>query len=288
MQNNILDIIAESIVDHIYNNKLLKENYYNNDFDISFVESIAFYKEFIDADEDDPDDEGYWKFDITCYDMDGNICLEEYDLDYETMEEYIGEKNAQYVLNSDVNKDSFYNEQLNTKPSNLNDVDEVNAFAKKCFPVTEYYAGERGYILTDGSFIYFGPNMDHVSITRIDGMTVGKFVSLGNIRVGNNSFELEKLPTMAQKRQLYKLIADSNEVYVDVCEYGGSGQYSHSIDGTRFNGGDPQFILNQVARCINDGIKMNPNNYYDESKENKIKNIIREAVESFFGRTLPD
>ena len=264
--------------------KIIKESLHNlleshyNDFDIDFVEEITFSKEFMgDEEEDDWNDIDLWQFDIACYDINGEECLTKYGIDYEDLVNTVGEENAQYIWNSETEDGRFWNDAKGTTPSDINNVNEVNAIAKKCFTVSEYYPNERGYILTDGSFIYFGPNVDHASISRIDGMTVGKFVSLGNIRVGQGSLELEKPPTYEQKIQLYKLIGGAEEdIYVDIVKYSGKGQYSSMLDGCRFPAGsDPRNVLNQIQRFFNEGIKMSS---YDLDESRKINKIIKECL----------
>lgn len=261
--------------------KTISESYYNNDFDIDFVDEIVFSKEFVgDEEEDDMTDPSLWEFDITCYDTNGEECLAEYGIDFEDLENIVGEDNAQYIWNSEKEEGRFWNDSKGTMPSDINNVDEVNAIAKKCFTVTEYYPNERGYILTDGSFIYFGPNVDHVSISRIDGMTVGKFVSLGNIRVGQGSIELEKPPTYEQKKQLYKFIGGTyDDTYVDIVKYSGSGQYSRTLDGCRFpKGSDPRGVLNQIQRFFNEGIKMSPYELYESKCISKTKELNKKRI----------
>ena len=113
----------------------------------------------------------------------------------------------------------LYNSKNDLDDSNVN---AVNSFAKRFFQTSEEYLGnDRGYILTDGTILEFGPNMDHASISSVGHQTIGSFLSLGNIRIGEGSIELATEPTFAQRKQLRKFIQynSNSEIYVDIKVY---------------------------------------------------------------------
>jgi hypothetical protein len=56
----------------------------------------------------------------------------------------------------------------------------------------------------DGTILNLGSD-DHGVITRIDNMTINRFLSLGNIRMSQNSFQLIKQPTREQELILQKI-----------------------------------------------------------------------------------
>lgn len=216
----------------------------------------------------DDEDEGYYSYDIIGYDYFSDEIFREFDLSFDDLVNLLGWDLATEISSSEKDN-GFLDGFRNSSVSDLNNVEEVNALAKEIFGENQYYPGQRGYLLTDGTFLYFGPNVDHMSITAIDGMTIGKFVSLGNIRMQDVGFELEKVPTEAQAYQLSRMIYKLSEIYVDVVKYDGKGNYSNSISSRMFYGSVPSVVLNKVNMCIEDGIDLNDEVFdeYDEYGE---------------------
>ena len=151
--------------------------------------------------------------------------------------------------------------------NNLDDADEVDNVAKDIFNdescgfyVDDYmFSDDRGYILRDGTVIHFGDNNDHVSISQIDGMSIGRFVHLGNVRFGKGHFQIEQPLTREQKRQLRQLISDTDEVYVDIVKWrnrGGCYDYGDNLCGTCYIGKSAQYIFSDIDRWFTDGIKI--------------------------------
>lgn len=250
--------------------KLLGLNFYtvflpNNKFDRNINESVdkntlrrldSIQYEITYNEGLDEDDEGYYSYDITGYDYFSDELFREYDLDFDELINLLGYELATQISSSE--KDSGYLDVTNNRSvSDLNNVDEVNALAKDIFGENPYYPGERGYLLTDGTFLYLGPNVDHMAITAIDGMTVGKFVSLGNIRMQDSGFEVEKVPTEQQAYELSRLIYKLPEVYVDVVKYSGEGNYPSLKSSRVFYGSVPSVVLDKVKMCVEDGIDLN-------------------------------
>lgn len=235
----------------------------NYEVDIDLINSIEYYRH-IEEDYDEDDDGNL--IDVTLYDLvlkDSQDEVLKYadNLTEEDMEDLIGEDLAKLVLTANQPR-GYLQDVMSTSVDNLDDVVEVNKVARRLWQTTGYVADARGYILTDGSLLYFGPNVDHMSICWIEGMTVGKFVSLGNIRCSYGSFELEKEPTGSQRAALRELIANSNSntIYFDIVKYSGSGTYSDNISSSAFKTHNPSIILNQLTRYFNSGIK--PDDYY--------------------------
>lgn len=238
----------------------------------------------------DEDEEGneikYYEYDIICYDYHQNIIYQQNNLDFDDLEELLGINIAKEIAESPQDSGTI-SDLLNTTPSNIDDANEVNEIAKKLFPPYDYEGNERGYILTDGTFIYFGGGVDHLSITSIDGMGVGKFVDLGNIRVNYDSFELAKEPTSQQRLQLKKLIANNpnKTLYVDIISYNGNGYYGNQITSASYVTHNPNIVLNEIDRFFDEGIKLSGGSIYrDEDdyyfEEKKIdKKFIQENLE---------
>lgn len=209
--------------------------------------------------------DGEYEYDITCYDLDAEICYDEYGLTYQEVENAFGKENALKIRNSKQLNGRIYND-LSTTIINHDDIDEVLDVASRYFSITDYSPGKTGYLLPNGSFLEVGTN-GHIAICCLDGMTVGKFISLGNIRVDTDIFELEKPPTFEQKKQLYRLIGSGDYIYVDICKYEG-GQYSRIICSGKYHVSNPKIVLNQIDRYFDEGIKLK---FIDESKDKKGK-----------------
>lgn len=255
-----LIIITENQFHSVLENTKIKHllhEWYENSVDIDNVNSIWVCKNIIEGDEDDPEDEDYIEYEIQYLDNEDNSLG--YDtLEYDDIVDKFGENMAQYIdteCSKKLGKDVYFTDLQDTSVSNLNDVNEVNALAKKLWTNGEWYPGARGYLLTDGTVIHFGDNTDHVSISMIDGMTVGKFVSLGNIRIGKDSFQLEKEPTNEQYSVLRRLIASVDTCYVDITHYT-NGTYADNICGNSYTFKSPQYVLGCIRRYFSEGIKL--------------------------------
>ena len=113
------------------------------------------------------------------------------------------------------------------------------------------------YDLRDGTVIHFGDNNDHVSISRIDGMSIGRFVHLCNVRFGKGHFQIEQPLTRDQKYQLRELISDADDVYVVEWQNRyGCYDYGDNLCGTCYVGKDAQYIFSDIDRWFTDGIKI--------------------------------
>ena len=239
-------------------------------------ESVRRVKWIINKDED-----GEITYDITTYNGSGDVEDEYSSCNREEALESVGEEILSEIEKSASKmeweelyhfEDNFYKEgefdvEPNTSVNNLDDADEVDNVAKDVFDdescgfyVDDYiFSGDRGYILRDGTVIHFGDNNDHVSISQIDGMSIGRFVHLGNVRFGKGHFQIEQPLTREQKRQLRKLISDSDEVYVDIVEWqnrGGCYDYGDNLCGTCYVGKSAQYIFSDIDRWFTDGIKI--------------------------------
>ena len=290
---------------------LLNEWY--NDVDYDAIETISWQRHL--EEDYDEDDEGnpisMMLYNIEMTDSDGNTSYFDNLTEEELADELDNFESGEDIYKSIVNdtKDKGYEnpkEFINTTPDNINDINSVIKIASKIWQIVEYVPNSRGYILPNGMLLYFGPNIDHMSISYITGMTIGRFVQLGAIRCGDNSFELACPPTYEQKRSLYKLIGGSknNDIYVDIVKYDLSQpisnnshqmkMYPDTICSANYNNNNPKLILNQIDNYFQNGIKLGLSygmSLRGESKKyNKIYRIVENIVKKqlFFYNSVQD
>lgn len=191
---------------------------------------------------------------------------------YESMmldeiENEYGEELADTVL-SDCMEDGegsvetcvLYSEKID-----VNNPVELNRMAMKLLQHGNYYKNCRGFILTNGVVVYT-PN-EHNQCTVIDGIkNTFHFISLGNIRVLQNSIDIGKKPTNEQRSVLAKVISCySNEtLYVDVC--------NNSVTYTNPNW---RYVLGEIERYFDEGIKPQGRNFYESKKRKMGNKVIR-------------
>ena len=282
---------------------LLNEWY--NEVDYDAIETISWQRHL--EEDYDEDDEGnpisMMLYNIEMTDSDGNTSYFDNLTEEELADELDNFESGEDIYKSIVNdtKDKGYEnpkEFINTTPDNINDINSVIKIASKIWQIVEYVPNSRGYILPNGMLLYFGPNIDHMSISYITGMTIGRFVQLGAIRCGDNSFELACPPTYEQKRSLYKLIGGSknNDIYVDIVKYDLSQpvsnnsrqmkMYPDTICSAIYNNSNPKLILNQIDNYFQNGIKLGLSSGMSLRGENKKYNKIYRIVENIVKKQL--
>ena len=282
---------------------LLNEWY--NEVDYDAIETISWQRHL--EEDYDEDDEGnpisMMLYNIEMTDSDGNTSYFDNLTEEELADELDNFESGEDIYKSIVNdtKDKGYEnpkEFINTTPDNINDINSVIKIASKIWQIVEYVPNSRGYILPNGMLLYFGPNIDHMSISYITGMTIGRFVQLGAIRCGDNSFELACPPTYEQKRSLYKLIGGSknNDIYVDIVKYDLSQpisnnshqmkMYPDTICSANYNNNNPKLILNQIDNYFQNGIKLGLSSGMSLRGENKKYNKIYRIVENIVKKQL--
>lgn len=282
---------------------LLNEWY--NEVDYDAIETISWQRHL--EEDYDEDDEGnpisMMLYNIEMTDSDGNTSYFDNLTEEELADELDNFERGEDIYKSIVNdtKDKGYEnpkEFINTTPDNINDINSVIKIASKIWQIVEYVPNSRGYILPNGMLLYFGPNIDHMSISYITGMTIGRFVQLGAIRCGDNSFELACPPTYEQKRSLYKLIGGSknNDIYVDIVKYDLSQpisnnsrqmkMYPDTICSANYNNNNPKLILNQIDNYFQNGIKLGLSSGMSLRGENKKYNKIYHMVENIVKKQL--
>ena len=229
----------------------------------------------------EPEDEGEENYyEIECFDRMGERIYFDNYLTFDDLWDVLGSELATLISTDEDFKSGewntideiIYNSQNDLDDSNVN---AVNSFAKRFFQTSEEYLGnDRGYILTDGTILEFGPNMDHASISSVGNQTIGSFLSLGNIRIGVQSIELATEPTFAQRKQLRKLIQynSNSEIYVDIIKYDGNGMYGTTLTSARYQSPTFNKVLGEIDRFFIEGIKLKGGDCgdeYDDIYENK-------------------
>ena len=280
-------------------------NEWYNEVDYDAIETISWQRHL--EEDYDEDDEGnpisMMLYNIEMTDSDGNTSYFDNLTEEELADELDNFESGEDIYKSIVNdtKDKGYEnpkEFINTTPDNINDINSVIKIASKIWQIVEYVPNSRGYILPNGMLLYFGPSIDHMSISYITGMTIGRFVQLGAIRCGDNSFELACPPTYEQKRSLYKLIGGSknNDIYVDIVKYDLSQpisnnsrqmkMYPDTICSANYNNNNPKLILNQIDNYFQNGIKLGLSSGMSLRGESKKYNKIYRIVENIVKKQL--
>lgn len=244
--------------------KLLKEGLYD-DFDVRDAD-IIYYNHYQEdwGDEEEPDIQDL--YDILIYDMDGNIIYENDGLLIYELDDILGEDISYMIYNneSEPNTDSFLSKNYPYRLNYINshEFGDVNETARQLFKnqLTEYYPKLHGYIMQDGTCIDLGDD-DHNTITKIPQINdKWEFVELGNIRCLKDSFDLIQEPTREQKYALRKLIANSNDLTIDIY----SKDSDYVLTSARYIGNlNPSYILGQIDRFFDEGINLQ-GGYSDE------------------------
>ena len=150
-----------------------------------------------------------------------------------------------------------------TTPKNIDDVEEVNAIAKRI-----QTGGPSIYLLVDGEIISFH---DHINITTIDGMTPSKFVGLGNIRTSGEGIEVAKKPTREQIQVLRQLIRRQDKIYLDIVKDEGK-LYPQTICSAFYSVANADRIINDIMYYFEDGIRPQGMVTYESKCQNDVLN----------------
>lgn len=247
----------------------------NNDFfhinesthaDLDYIDSISYYVEI--------DDEGNEYYDGEVYDTDGHH-LDYFSGDKEDIEYYFQDNLyiAEKIINKEGDKrgneywiENIQYDFVNDMNVNINNVDEVNKAAKRLS-----CGGESLFILTDGTIIGF---YDHSQIQSVcNGMTISKFISLGNIRCRGGKdvyIQLIKRPTFEQQNSLKELMTNSEYVIVDFDSMD-DGEHSNLVHSVRYRFPNPKRVVNDIMNYFWEGIKPISENIESEVEANQVK-----------------
>lgn len=207
-------------------------------------------------------------YELMCYDANGEILFSG-ELTLNELFDYFPEGIIHKITGREGRKVSQAEWRIedilswNTKPKNINDVEEVNAIAKRI-----QTGGPSSYILTDGDIVSFN---DHIYITSIDGMTPSKFVGLGNIRIGKSLVELSKEPNRTQLSVLKDFLRGEEEIFLDIVQDDGK-MYPTCICSAAYYNVPIDRVINDIIYYFQDGVRPQGNMRYESKK--KYKNLI--------------
>ena len=212
-------------------------------------------------------------YELMCYGVDGDIIFSG-ELTLNELFDYFPDKIIHMMSNKEGRKVSQAEYRIedilswDCKPNNIDDVEEVNAIAKRI-----QLGGPSAYLLVDGDVVSFP---DHIQITSIEGMSPSKFVGLGNIRVGvgGNGIELSKMPTQDQLYVLKTILRGQNETYLDIVKDDGR-MYPTCICSAAYKNANPNRVINDIIYYFEDGIRPQGTMAYESKRKYKslIENI---------------
>lgn len=216
----------------------------------------------------------YVEFEIEYLDNDTFHTMNCEYLNYYDVIENFGEKMAMKMVRDCQTRGegSFETYELYDENVDINNPKELNDIAVKLLQHGKYYKDCRGFILTNGEVVY--TPSEHNQCTIIDGVKgTFHFISLGNIRVLQQSIDLSKAPTKEQREVLRKVIASysDSELYLDIMTP--NGDFS-----AKYINPDWRFVLAEIDRYFQEGIKPQGRQRYYESLK-IIKKILKEEVE---------
>lgn len=210
-------------------------------------------------------------YELMCYSNDGELIFSG-ELTLNELFDYFPDRVIHMMSNKEGRKVSQVEYRIedmlswDSTPNNIDDVEEVNAIAKRIQP-----GGPSAYLLIDGDTVSFP---DHIQITSIDGMTPSKFVGLGNIRLGHKGIELAKKPTMAQISVLKDVMRGEDEFYLDIVQDKGK-MYPECLCSAVYKSVNPNRIINDIIYYFEDGVRPQGNMAYESKRryKNLIENI---------------
>ena len=210
-------------------------------------------------------------YELMCYSNDGELIFSG-ELTLNELFDYFPDRIIHMMSNREGRKVSQAEYRIedilswDTTPNNIDDVEEVNAIAKRI-----QQGGPSPYLLVDGDMVSFP---DHIQITSIDGMTPSKFVGLGNIRISNNGIELSKRPTMEQISVLKNIFRGKDEVYLDIVKDNGR-MYPECLCSAAYKPANLERIINDIIYYFEDGVKPQGTMAYESKRryKNLIENI---------------
>ena len=207
-----------------------------------------------------------WEYEVEYLDNDTFHYMEgDSGLSYDDLEDLFGENMAETIVRTCMKDGSGYFETDDLyadEQVDINNPQELNAFAMKLLRHGEYFKGCRGFILSNGVVIY--TEMEHNEVLRIPGIkSKFQFIELGNIRLLPNSIDIGAEPTPQQEQVLRQVIAsyDGEELYLDIFTNGGD-------IGVRYPRADYHYVLGEIDRFYSEGIKPQGGGFY-ENKDGK-------------------
>ena len=247
--------------------------------DLDYINSISYTVE--------TDEDGNEYYDGEVYDTDGHH-LDFFAGDKEDIEYYF--QDNLYVAEKIINKDAqkrgnFYwiedlqDEFVSDMNVDINNVDSVNKAAKRLSKPN----GASLFILTDGSVISFN---DHAQIQSVcEGMTISKFLELGNIRCGGGnvvSIQLIEQPTFEQQYFLKRMLSYADEAIVDFAVPNKNGNmYPETVHSAYYMQPNASRVVNDIMYYFWEGIKP-----FGESKKEEGDALNENTFNEWFGKSI--
>lgn len=217
------------------------------------------YQEWLEENEYSHNDETFMEyvidnvtFTLHFYDHETAHYMTSIDLFYDDVVTEYGEKIANEMVdvlgNQGKNEGSFDKMDLLCDDFDINNPYELNKVAVTALPHGKYRKDGRGFILTNGVFVY--TEGEHNECNIIPGVNgTFHFIKLGNIRVLPQSIDIPNEPTWEQEKTLEEIIeCYKNEIlYVTLFDKRGE----HDV---RFYYPQPERVINEINRFFRDGI----------------------------------
>lgn len=215
----------------------------------------------------------YVEFEVEYADNETFHFMEREYLSYDELKEQFGDSFARKIV-GDIMKDGISRfetyELYSEEKIDINDPEQLNSMAVRLLQHGEYFKGCRGFILTDGTVIY--TNNEHNQVTMIDGINSKfQFIKLGNIRVLDQSIDLSRRPTQEQREVLRHVIASyaDETLYLDILPENGAEI------GVVYNHPDCRYVMGEIDRYFNEGIKpQGSSNMYESKNINEETKVI--------------
>ena len=201
-------------------------------------------------------------------DHDTSQYMGQIDLDYEDIVKAYGENIAEEMVDvlgiegkdeGEIEKYDLFNEEID-----VNNPYELNKAAMTILPHGEYGKGNRGFILTNGVFVF--TEGEHNECSQIPGIRgTFHFLELGNIRVLPESIDIPSEPTREQEQTLAEIIRCYENEYLYITLFDKRGEHDVRFIYPQYNR-----VLNEIDRFFREGIIPTGESFH-ESKSHILK-----------------
>ena len=213
-------------------------------------------------------------------DHDTSHYMGQIDLDYDDIVGTYGENIAEEMIDvlgiqgkeeGEIEKCDLFNEEID-----VNNPYELNKAAMTILPHGEYGKGNRGFILTNGVFVF--TEGEHNECSQIPGIRgTFHFLELGNIRVLPESIDIPSEPTREQEQTLAEIIRCYENEYLYITLFDKRGEHDVRFTYPQYNR-----ILNEIDRFFRDGIIPTGESFHESKRPRSIREILTEATDGHF------
>ncbi len=233
------------------------------------------YQEWLEENEYSHNDETFMEyvidnvtFTLHFYDHETAQHMDSIDLFYDDVVSEYGENIANEMVDvlGKHGKDEGRFDKMDLLSDNfdINNPYELNKAAVTVLPHGEYRKNGRGFILTNGVFVY--TENEHNECAMIPGVKgTFHFIELGNIRVLPQSIDIPNEPTWEQERTLEQIIScyENEILYVTLFDKRGE----HDV---KFFYPYPDRVINEINRFFREGIIPTGQSFH-ENKSHMLK-----------------